>query len=237
MEDIAPGLLEKVTKTFERNIKAAGLKQKAMIQKARDGTLKTITEYSGKVGEALAKAFAEEITPDVLPDGILYYNIANQVIIPPVNQAYVMVSDVADEIQATNNAKAGIGLKPIRPPLEKDRIKGLIDLVTDGSMKDNAHFLDEPVKNLVNHFGDNHMEKNAEFLEGSGVEVTVTRTAEATCCAWCAERAGVYDSFEEAFKNEAFARHDGCQCEVEVTSRKGSGKMGRSGHGFIRSGR
>lgn len=230
MEDIAPVLLEFVMKAFNANIKAMKLNPKTA-----DKALKSITEYSEKVGEALAKAFMDEITPDVLPDGVLYYNIANRVITPPVKQAYRMVSDVADELQAAQNAKAGIGIKPIRPPLEQDRIDGLIDLLTVGSFADNAHFLDEPIKNLVNHFGDNHVEKNAEFLDESGVDVIITRTAEATCCAWCAEKEGTYEGYAEAVENEVFARHDGCQCEVQISYKNTKGKMRTGGHAFVRN--
>lgn len=234
-EDIAPMILDRIEKTFHANLKKAGVVQSEVIEKARSGTIKSINQYSHKVGKALANAFTSEITPDILPDGTLYYNIAQKTMIPPLKEAHKMVSDVADEIQTVNNRKIGIRLKPIRPPIEMDRVDGLIDLLTDGLFEDNAHFLDEPIKNLVDHFGDHHVEQNAEFMDNTGVGVVVVRTAESTSCEWCGDRAGVYDGYSEAQENEAFARHEGCRCELEIRGRGTSGKMRAVGHAFVRS--
>ena len=56
-EDIAPALLDKVQKEFKRNLKTAGVNQKEMLKRARDGTLKSVNEYSSKVGKALSQSF------------------------------------------------------------------------------------------------------------------------------------------------------------------------------------
>ena len=234
-EDIAPMILDRIEKTFHANLKKAGVVQKEVMEKARSGTLKSINQYSHKVGKALADAFTSEITPDILPDGTFYYNIAQKTMIPPLKEAHKMVSDVADEMQAVTNRKIGIGLKPIRPPIEMDRVDGLIDCLTEGFFEDNAHFLDEPIKNLVDHFGDHHTEMNMQFMDNTGVGVIVVRTAEATCCAWCADKAGVYESYDDARDNEAFSRHEGCQCELEIRGRGTSGKMRAVGNAFLRS--
>lgn len=234
-EDIAPVLLKDIQKAFRANLKRANVDQKAFIEKARSGTLKTITKYSEKVGTALAKAYEEVLTPDALPDGTLYYNIATRTITPTLKEAHKMVSDVADEIQAASNSRIGIGLKPIRPPIEMNRVDGIIDLVTDGFFADNVGYLNEPIKNIVNHFGDRHLEKNAEFLSNSGVETVVVRIAESTCCPWCSERAGTYDGYQDAQDNEAFARHEGCRCEIEIHGGGKYGKMGTRGHAFVRT--
>lgn len=146
-----------------------------------------------------------------------------------------MVSDVADEIQTVNNKKIGVGLKPIRPPIQMDRVDGLIDLLTDGFFEDNAHFLNEPIRNLVDHFGDYHVEKNAEFMDGAGVGIVVIRTAESTCCDWCGDRAGVYDGYDDARDNEAFSRHEGCRCDLEIRGGGTSGKMRAVGNAFLRT--
>lgn len=234
-EDIAPVILDRIEKTFHANLKKAGVIQKEVMEKARSGTMKSINQYSHKVGKALANAFTSEITSDILPDGTFYYNIAQKTMIPPLKEAHKMVSDVADEIQAVNNKKMGIGLKPIRPPIEMDRVDGIIDLLTDGFFEDNVHFLDEPIKNLVDHFGDHHVEMNAEFMDNTGIAVIVVRTAEETSCEWCGDRAGVYDGYEEAKDNDAFARHEGCRCELEIRGSGTSGKMRAIGHAFVRS--
>ena len=235
-EDIAPMILKRIEKTFHANLKEAGVFQKEVLEKARSGTLTSVNKYSHKVGRALADAFTKEITPEVLPDGTLYYNIAQKTMIPPLKEAHAMVSDVADEIQALNNQKMGVGLKPIRPPIEMERVDGLIDVITgEFSFEDTVEYLNEPIKNLVDHFGDRHVEMNAEFMDSTGVGVVVVRTASSASCKWCDERAGVYDSYEDAQFHEAFSRHEGCKCELEIRGKGTSGKMRAYGHAFVRS--
>lgn len=234
-EDIAPKLLSSVEKAFRSGLKSRGIgdikKAKAL---AAENKLK-LHDYSQKVGDSLAEAYAKVLTPDALPDGTMYYNIAEKVMRPTITEAHGLVSDVADAGQAARNKKIGIGLKPIRPPIEEDRLSGIIDAVTSGALEETATYLNEPVKNIVDHFADRHLEKNAEFLTNSGVSTTVTRTAEATCCDWCTEREGTYANYLEAKENEAFARHEGCRCSLEISSSRGSGKMRTSGHAFVRT--
>lgn len=233
-EDIAPALLEKVNRQFQRNLKAKGVNLAKDVQRARDGTLTNIHTFSAKVGDALAEAFGT-ITAEELPEGTMFFNIAERVMTPPIEKSYVMVSDVADAIQTRANTKAGIGIKSVRPPIEKERVKGLIDAVTSAAFTDTEHYLDYPVQCLVDHFADRHVEKNAEFLENSGAYIEVIRTAEATCCDWCSDRAGTYDGYQDAQDNEVFARHDGCRCTVEIRCGKSRGFMNKtSGHAFVR---
>lgn len=234
-EDISPALLDRVQKNFHNRIEKAGATKKANVKRARDGTLKSINVYTNKVGKALSNAFIDEITVEALPDGILYYNIAQKVIVPPIKEAWVMVSDVADEIQAVTNSTAGIGIKPIRPPIQQERLDGLLELIVSGDFAENIHHLIEPVRNIVDHFGDYHTEKNTEFLSNSGVDIYVTRLAESTACAWCREREGTYRGYRDAHDNQVFERHEGCRCAVSISNGERSGKMRASGHGFARN--
>lgn len=234
-EDIAPALLDKVQKNFHSRLEKAGATRQAMLKRARDGTLTSVNQYTNKVGKALSRAYMDILLPDVLPDGILYYNIAEKVVVPTVKEAHTMVSDVADEIQTVKNKNAGINLKPKRPPIEEDRLDGIIEMLVNGNFVDNYHHLNEPIRNLVDHFGDNHTEKNAEFLSNTGVEITITRSAGGKACEWCQDREGVYHSYNEALENEAFARHEGCRCDVTISNGSSSGKMRASGHGFVRT--
>lgn len=234
-EDIAPKLLSSVERAFKNGLTRRGVGDSKKVKAlAADGKLK-LHDYSKKVGDALADAYAKVLTPDVMPDGTLYYNIGNKVIRPTITEAHGLVSDVADVSQTARNKKIGIGLKPIRPPIEEDRLAGIIDAVTSGLLEDTATYLNEPVKNIVDHFADRHLEKNAEFLTNSGVSTQVIRTAESTCCDWCSDRAGTYANYLEAKENEAFARHEGCRCSLEISSSRGSGKMRTSGHAFVRT--
>ena len=233
-EDIAPKLLDLVERRFHQNLRLKGVNLKKDIQRARDGTLTNIHSFSNKVGDALAEAFGA-ISAEELPEQTMFFNIADRVMRPPIKEAYGMVSDVADEIQTVANKKAGLSLKAIRPPLEEDRVKGLIDAVTSGEFTNTEHFLDYPVQCLVDHFADRHIQGNAEFFDGSGVPFEIVRSAEANCCDWCSQRAGSYEDYYDAQMNEVFARHDGCRCDIEIRSGRSHGKMRTSGHAFVRT--
>ena len=234
-EDIAPILLSKVQKAFAQGLKSRGISDmKAIKALAAENQVK-IHDYAVKVGDSLAEAYGKVITADALPDGTFYYNIANKVMRPTITEAHELVSDVADACQTAQNQKIGIGLKPIRPPIEEDRLSGLIDAVSSGFFDDTVTYLDEPIKNIVDHFADHHLEKNAEFLDNSGVSTIVIRTADSGCCKWCAEKAGTYESYWDARDNEAFSRHEGCRCSLEISSSRGRGAMRAAGHAFVRS--
>ena len=234
-EDIAPKLLSSVQRAFKSGLKSRGVGNvKEVKELAKKGNF-SLHNYSRKVGDSLSDAYLKTIIAESLPEETFYYNIANKVIRPTMSEAYDLVSDVADAGQLAKNQSIGIGLKPIRPPIEEERLAGLIDVLTRGDFDQTRIYLNEAVKNLVDHFADHHVQKNAEFLENTGVSVTVTRTAEAMCCQWCSDRAGVYNGYEEAQKNEVFARHEGCRCDIELSSSRGSGKMRAVGHAFVRT--
>lgn len=111
--DVAPELLDRVQKTFSRKVES-NREIKRILQKLEDGTADMVdaANYARAIGESLAAAFATIKAAD-LPDGRMYYNIANRVIRNPLEEADVMVEDVAGKIMALLNKKAGIGLKVI----------------------------------------------------------------------------------------------------------------------------
>ena len=50
-------------------------------------------KYAVEVGQALAKAFHDNVTADVLPDGRMYYNIASRVLPPPLRMSYEEIAN------------------------------------------------------------------------------------------------------------------------------------------------
>ena len=80
-----------------------------------------------EIGKILGDAYGAVLNMDALPDGKMYYNIARRVVGPTMEQAYSDVADISEETQNVLNNNAGLGLRAIRPELNQDRIKGIID--------------------------------------------------------------------------------------------------------------
>lgn len=112
--DVAPGLLEDAQKRFRyylnrnRDISAAA-------RALRDGSADYVNAYHYAValGECLADAFSDTITEDRLPNGRMYYNIADKVVRPMLLMVQAMAAEYSDGVQKLINERAGIGLNPV----------------------------------------------------------------------------------------------------------------------------
>lgn len=133
MTDIAPALFEKLHKAFEHERESSGKLAKLEAQnRSGKATHREALEYASTIGEILQKVFRENIKAEELPDGMMYYNIANRTVRPLLEEAYGIISAYTAEVQNSLNQKAGIGLKAVVPELNKDRIDGIIRRLSDG---------------------------------------------------------------------------------------------------------
>lgn len=112
MEDIAPKLLEYVQNDFNRLCKENRRIQvlDAKIQSG-NGSYIDAHYYAQEVGRCMAKVFHDYVSAEVLPDGKMYYNIADRVVRPMLELLGKLVDERAMMVQETLNRKAGIGLK------------------------------------------------------------------------------------------------------------------------------
>ena len=223
MADIAPELLQKVQNSFRDNLnkskKAAGL-QAALHEGA--AAYPEAYDYASEVGEALAAAYKEHISSDVLPDGKMYYNIAETVLQPTLADNYKLSADYAGGVQEALNKKAGLGLKNVRPALDQDRIDGIINRVSSEEHYDDvAWILQEPVKTMARSAVDATVKSNVDFHAKSGLSPKIVRRMVGGCCAWCANLAGEY-SYPSVPK-DVYRRHENCRCTVEYYPYDGRG--------------
>ena len=81
MEDIAPKLLEEIQNDFDREVKNS-TKVKRSTDKIKKGTAtyEDVDEYAVELGEILSKVYSRHLSSAVLPDGKMYYNIAERLI-------------------------------------------------------------------------------------------------------------------------------------------------------------
>lgn len=216
MNDIVPELLELIQKDFRYEINNnAKLKSIRKVIDEGSATYAEANEYAVEVGEILAKIFKRHIKSDILPDGKMYYNIAERLLNPTLNNNHKIVAKVSAEIQEILNKSAGLGLKGIESQVNQLRIDSIINRVANEELFDDvAWILDEPIVNFTHSVVDSVIKANVTFQGESGLNPTVTRTVHGhKPCDWCRSMAGTFD-YPNVPEN-VYRRHDRCRCTVE----------------------
>lgn len=181
-------------------------------------------QYATEVGRILANVFKRTITADALPDGRMYFNIAERVLNSTLYRNHNLVAGAAAHVQEVLNARANIGLKAIRPAFNKSRVAGLVErLSAEEDFASVAWLLDDPIVNFSQAIVDDAVKINADFHNEAGLSPTITRTVVSETCDWCESLVGTY-SYEEVKEtgHEVFKRHRKCDCLV--TYDPGSGR-------------
>lgn len=221
MNDIAPELLKNIQSDFQSGIDKSEIISQ-LYRKVRDGTATYIeaNDFAVEAGNILAEAYKKNLSVDVLPDGKMYYNIAERIINPTMTNNYDLITDVTEQVQQSLNKNAGIGIKTITPELNQDRIEGIINKVSVAdSYDDVAWVLDEPVKNFLQSIVDESIKVNAEFQSKAGLKPKIVRKLSGSCCDWCRTLAGAY-SYPDV-PNDVYRRHQRCRCTVDYDPRSG----------------
>ena len=225
MADIAPELLKKIQDDFRKKFDSSQTIRK-LYEKVKRGsaTYKEANEFAIEVGEILAGSFKSNISSASLPDGRMYFNIANRIIRETLQNNYELVSDISMKVQEALNKTAGIGIKPIKPKLNEDKVKGIVDIVSGKENYDDiAYMLGDPIVNFSQSVVNDTVRENADFQYQAGLSPKIRRTSTGKCCEWCDKLAGVYD-YEDVSNsgNDVFRRHERCRCLVEYEP--GNGK-------------
>lgn len=221
MEDIAPALLELLRKRFSEKV-AVNPKIRALYKRIREGsaTYADAGVYAWLVGEALSQTFGENLSSGMLPDGRMYYNIADRVLRPLLEEDHGLIADAAGLVQTALNEKAGIGIQAQTVAVNTDRIDGIIEKVSDAPVFDDvAWVLAAPVKNFSQAVVDDIIRENVNFQGRAGLRPKIIRKAERKCCDWCANLAGEYDYPD--VPDDVYRRHENCKCTVEYDPGEG----------------
>lgn len=113
--DIVPELYEKIHADFERSIKNnKKIRDFRKRLKKKVATAKEVSFYAAEVGDCTANTLARNLTEETLPDGKLYWNIAERTILPILEEAFEMIEEAAAEQQTLEDEKNGINIKPIK---------------------------------------------------------------------------------------------------------------------------
>lgn len=214
MVDVAPELIDLIKKEFEKEYKN-NTKIKELLKKIADGsaTYEEANLYAGEVGECLASVYDKCLSSEVLPDGKMYFNIAERVLGETLREDYKRVADYSEKVQKQLNEKARIGLNPVIPGINEDRVSGIINKVSTADNFDKVKWvLQEPIINFSQSIVDEFIQKNADFHYKSGMTAKIERKLAGGCCDWCARLAGTYN-YKDAPK-DIYRRHAYCRCIV-----------------------
>ena len=218
MEDIAPKLLKKIQDDFKNKFDNSKIIRE-LYRKVEQGnaTYKEANEFAIEVGELLSGSFKKNLSSSVLPNGRMYYNVADRIIRDTLGNNYELVADISAKIQEILNKKAGIGIKAIKPKINEDKVRGIVDIVSGKEKYDDiAYMLGEPVVNFSQSVVNDAVRENADFQYKAGLSPKIIRTSTGKCCEWCDKLAGIYD-YEAVSDtgNNVFRRHKYCRCLVE----------------------
>ena len=220
--DIGEELLRTVRRDFRQELGDKDSKLAKILKRIQDGkgTFHDVALFSKECGAALSEAIAKNVTPDRLPDGQLYYNIADTILRATLKDNYDLVNMVAQAAQEQTDSKLNIHLAPQQALFPEDRIHKIINAAADQTADSDTikRRLDSPVRNVTESFYDDFVEENAEFRDEAGLKTYLVRQTNGKCCDWCASLAGRY-LYEDA-PEDVFAKHDNCTCTVEYITDK-----------------
>ena len=223
MDDIVPGLLDTIKRHFGENV-AKNSKVAAALGALESGKANYLDAniYSIELGEALASTLTRSVTGDTLPDGRMYFNIAERILNETLKENFDLISDYSKQVQDHLNREAGLHLKVQAPELNQDRINGFVNRLSSEKDFDKvAWILDDPIVNFSQSIVDEFIDKNADFQARLGLSPKITRKIYGKACDWCRSLAGTYD-YKNAPK-DIYRRHERCHCTVEYHPGDGRG--------------
>lgn len=231
MADVAPALLDRIEKDFEKRFKKSKEAGRLLTAMA-DGRAnqRMIHDYSLVAGKCLRDSLRTVLTADALPDGTLYYNIADRTVRPMLRQNHDLIVAYADDVQKGIYAKNKTGVGVIKPDFNENRAAGLIEKMSGLPVEDALPWFNEPLINFCENVVDDWTRDNAGALYSAGFNPKIIRTLGASerretggkypqiyyiPCDWCVGLAGEYDYDDVSNTgNDVFRRHTGCRCDI-----------------------
>ena len=217
VDDIVPKLLDDLKKDFSSKYKANKKIPKLLETKNHANAYL----YAQEVGKILAEVFDSKLSASILPEGKMFFNIAERILNETLGNNHNLVTDYAVELQTALNKEAGIGLKPKTNKINQDRIDGLVNRLSyEDNFDEVKLILKDPVANFSRSVMDDFIMTNADFHAKAGLKPKLTRYVNSEHCEWCDKLAGTYDYPVDRI---IYARHENCDCVVEYHPKDGRG--------------
>ncbi len=80
-------------------------------------------------------------------------------------------------------------------------------------------FISNSFRNVGQGFYDSYVEANVRFRSKLGMKEVIVRRQLGNCCKWCADLAGIYNSYSAP--DDVFKRHTNCKCLVTYKTEEG----------------
>lgn len=129
MKDIVPELQKSILADFQSQVEEDYKIQRILSGEDEKATFADVSKLSARLGEYAADSLKRNLTDETLPDGVLYWNIAKRTIVPLMQEVQKIALDMAVAVQTREDKKAGIGIKPIRPEFNEERIEAVMNKV------------------------------------------------------------------------------------------------------------
>src|SRR5690625_1305644 len=109
-DDIVPGMLEKIERDFNREFNQSQI-IKSILKDVEEGkgNYNKANRFAIEVGTILSRVFGRHITPETLPDGRMYFNIADRILNPTLRNNHKIIAELSAEVQEQLNKSINLG--------------------------------------------------------------------------------------------------------------------------------
>ena len=137
MKDVTPGLLEELNKTFEQKLaihpQIRAYKKKLEAEKLDE---KSVALFIREMVSLAAATVASVLRPEKLPDGKLYWNIAEGVLVPFLKDVVSQMSNIAVSAQKTADQKQNINIKVAGIRYPEGQIRSYLNMIVRKSLNE-----------------------------------------------------------------------------------------------------
>lgn len=213
--DITPSLIQGIRTDFQKRYSKSQI-IRTIKPKIEDGTAtyEDAYKYASEIGNLRAKTIKNQISEDKLPDGKMYYNIAERVTSSCLGDDYEKVQEICNVAQKNKNKALKIGLSTIEEEIDEEGIKNIANMISNQDEYDKySKMFEIACATFSKTVVDRNMKANASFQNKIGLKIVIERIAGAGCCSWCSALAGSYEMGKAP--DDVWSHHNGCTCSVD----------------------
>lgn len=216
MADIGAELLGKIRAEFQKTCKADKYIQ-SVLKKIEGGTAKMeeVALLSKQLGLRASQAIGTYVNAGALPDGKMYYNIADTILTGILKDNYDIINSAVAACQKALDNQAGINIRPQQAEFPTERVQAVANAASIPDITEEVMIrrMTAPAQNITESFYNDYVQKNVKLRSDAGLDCYIIRNDHGGCCKWCSKLAGKYH-YPEDVPKDVYRRHDNCGCTV-----------------------